>query len=226
MRNKVNEMRFGPEPTKKYAKIDYNGVCFIKNLITKPNIFVGDYSYCHSEKDAEKFEENVLYNYIYNTDKLVIGKFCSIASGAKFLMNSGNHRVDAFTTYPFPIFGQGWDDEIPEADYWEQRGDIVVGNDVWIGFEALIMAGVTIGDGAIIGARSVVTKDVPPYTIVAGSPARVIKQRFPDEVVEKLLMLRWWDWEIEKVTEKIPALLSGDLGELEKLIDENEVRSS
>jgi virginiamycin A acetyltransferase len=210
----------GPKIREVYPKPNYKGVCFINNVLTKPNIIVGDYSYCHSEKDVEKFEENVLYNYDYNMDKLVIGKFCSIAAGVKFIMNSANHRAEAVTTYPFPIFENGWDQVIPEAEYWEQRGDIIVGNDVWIGFEAVIMPGVNIGDGAIIGTRAVVTKDVPPYTIVGGVPAKKIRKRFSEEAIDKLLTIKWWNWDIEIITESIPLLLSNDIEQLEKVAEE------
>ena len=153
-----------------------------------------------------------------NRERLVIGKFCSIACGAKFLFNSANHALGPLTTYPFPLFFEEWDLDVAHlADAWDNKGDIVVGSDVWIGYEAVILAGVTIGDGAIIGSRAVVTKDVPPYTIVGGVPARPIRLRFPQETVDRLLALRWWDWPEEKLKAALPALQAGDLDRLEKL---------
>jgi virginiamycin A acetyltransferase len=146
---------------------------------------------------------------------VIIGKFCSIACNAKFLMNSGNHRMKSLSTFPFPIFYEEWDLDIRHvADAWDNRGDIVIGNDVWIGYEAIIMSGVTIGDGAIIGTRAVVTKDVPPYAIAGGIPAKTIKKRYSDEVISDLLELKWWDWPCEKIRDKITSIQSGKTDEL------------
>ena len=164
--------------------------------------------FVHDPREFEK--KNVLYHYPVNKEKLVIGKFCSIACGAKFLFNSANHTLSSFSTYPFPIFFDEWGLEKSDvAAAWDRKGDIMIGNDVWIGYEAVILAGVTIGDGAVIGARAVVTKDVPPYAIVGGVPARVIRSRFPEETVKALLRLKWWDWPAERIQEKLAEIREG-----------------
>ena len=167
--------------------------------------------------DPAEFEKNnVLYHYPINHDRLVIGKFCSIACGTKFLFNSANRSRTSLSTYSFPIFFEEWGtDAGAVADAWDNRGDIVVGNDVWIGYEAVILSGVTIGDGAIIGTRAVVTKDVPPYTIVGGVPAKPIRRRFDDAVIARLEALRWWDWDEERIRRSIPAIQAGDVDALE-----------
>ena len=185
---------------------------YLKDAIKKPNIMVGEYTmYNDFRDDPTLFEHNnVLYHYPINDDKLMIGKFCSIACGAKFLFNSANHTMNSLSTYPFPLFFEEWGlDRKDVASSWDHKGDIVIGNDVWIGYEAVVMAGVTIGDGAIIGTRAVVTKDVPPYMIVGGIPARPIKKRFSEETIEKLLDLQWWDWPREKLAENIEAIKNG-----------------
>lgn len=166
--------------------------------------------------DPRMFEQNnVLYHYPINHDKLIIGKFCSIACGAKFLFNSANHTLSSLSTYPFPLFFEEWGLEKKNvADSWDNKGDIIVGNDVWIGYEAVILSGVTIGDGAVIGARAVVTKDVSPYTIVGGVPAKPIKKRFSEENIKKLQSIRWWDWPKEKIAENITAIQSGNIEQL------------
>ena len=157
----------------------------------------------------------MLYHYPINNDKLIIGKFCSIACGAKFIFTSANHTLSSLSTYTFPLFFEEWELEKKDiTDSWDNKGDIVIGNDVWIGFEAVIMPGVQIGDGAIIGTRAVVTKDVPPYTVVGGVPARPIKKRFPDEVISSLLEIKWWDWEEERIKENIDAIKSGRIENL------------
>lgn len=185
---------------------------YLKDVITNPNIIVGDYTmYNDFRDDPTLFEQNnVLYHYPINDDKLIIGKFCSIACGTKFLFNSANHRMNSLSTYPFPLFFEEWGlDRQDVADSWDNKGDIIIGNDVWIGYEAVILTGVTIGDGAIVGTRAVVTKDVPPYTIVGGVPARPIKKRFSEETIEKLLELQWWDWPPEKLAENIDLIQKG-----------------
>lgn len=166
--------------------------------------------------DPTQFEKNnVLYYYPINHDRLTIGKFCSIACGVKFIFNSANHTLSSLSTYPFPLFFEEWGLAREEVtDSWDNKGDIVIGNDVWIGYEAVIMAGVTIGDGAIIGTRAVVTKDVPPYAIVGGVPARLIRKRFPDETISELLKIRWWDWSKERIAENIDAIKRGCIHEL------------
>ena len=185
---------------------------YLKDAIKNPNIMVGEYTmYNDFRDDPTLFEHNnVLYHYPINDDKLMIGKFCSIACGAKFLFNSANHTMNSLSTYPFPLFFEEWGlDRKDVASSWDHKGDIVIGNDVWIGYEAVVMAGVTIGDGAIIGTRAVVTKDVPPYMIVGGIPARPIKKRFSEETIEKLLDLQWWDWPRETRAENIEAIKNG-----------------
>ncbi|MCT7952186.1 CatB-related O-acetyltransferase [Ancylothrix sp. C2] len=193
---------------------DQRRVCFIKNFIKSPLIIVGDYSYYDDPIDPENFEKNVLYN--YGPDKLIIGKFCAIATNVKFIMNGANHKLDGISTYPFPIFGQGWETAMDKLIALPSRGDTVIGNDVWIGYESVIMPGVCIGDGAIIAAKSVVVSDVPAYTVFGGNPARKIKQRFSDSQIETLLKIRWWDWEIEKITRNIPIIMEGDIQALMK----------
>ena len=185
---------------------------YLKNIISNPNIIVGDYTMYHDLlNDPKEFEiTNVLYQYPINRDKLKIGKFCSIACGTKFLFNSANHALDSLSTYPFPLFFEEWNlekEKVTEA--WDNRGDIVIGNDVWIGYEAVILSGVTIGDGAIIGTRAVVTKDVPPYTIVGGVPAKPIRKRFDEKVIKELLKIKWWDWTEEKIARNIENIKNG-----------------
>lgn len=190
---------------------------YLKNVITCPNIVVGDYTMYNDFMDNPKmFEQNnVLYHYPINHDKLIIGKFCSIACGAKFLFNSANHRMTSLSTYPFPLFFEEWELEKKNVtESWDNKGDIIVGNDVWIGYEALILAGVTIGDGAIIGARALVTKDVAPYTIVGGIPAKPIRKRFPEEIITELLKIEWWNWPEEKIAKNIEAIQSGYIEQL------------
>ena len=203
-------------PEKKiYPRTGDTQTVYLKNVITNPNIVVGEYTmYNDFVHDPQMFEQNnVLYHYPINHDRLIIGKFCSIACGAKFLFNSANHTLSSISTYPFPLFFEEWGLEKKNVtDSWDNKGDIVVGNDVWIGYEAVILAGVTVGDGAVIGARAVVTKDVPPYTIVGGVPAKTIRKRFSEEQVEKLLSIRWWDWPREKIAENIKAIQSGTIG--------------
>lgn len=186
---------------------------YLKNVISNPNIIVGDYTMYHDDTihDPKEFEtNNVLYQYPINGDKLKIGKFCSIACGTKFLFNSANHALDSLSTYPFPLFFEEWNLEKEKVtDAWDNRGDIVIGNDVWIGYEAVILSGVTIGDGAIIGTRAVVTKDVPPYTIVGGVPAKPIRKRFDEKVIEELLKIKWWDWTEEKIARNIENIKTG-----------------
>ena len=205
---------------KLYPRSQGHSTVYLQNVVTDPSIQVGEYTiYDDIVNDPRDFQrKNVLYHYPVNRERLVIGKFCSIACGARFLFNSANHALGPLTTYPFPLFFEEWDLDVARlADAWDNKGDIVVGSDVWIGYEAVILAGVTIGDGAIIGSRAVVTKDVPPYTIVGGVPARPIRLRFPRETVDRLLALRWWDWPEEKLKAALPALQAGDLDRLEKL---------
>ena len=200
------------QPDQIYPRTGDRDTVYLRNVIQDPSISVGEFTiYNDFVHDPRRFEQNnVLYHYPVNGDRLIIGKFCSIACGAKFLFTSANHTLKSLSTYPFPIFYEAWDTSVSEiTETWDNRGDIVIGSDVWIGYEAVVMAGVTIGDGAIIGTRAVVTKDVPPYMIVGGIPARPIKKRFSEETIEKLLDLQWWDWPREKLAENIEAIQNG-----------------
>lgn len=202
---------------KVYPRTGDTQTIYLKNVITNPNIIIGDYTmYNDFVRDPQDFQKNnVLYHYPVNHDKLVIGKFCSITCGAKFILTSANHTMKSLSTYPFPIFFEEWGLDVANiTDAWDNKGDIVIGNDVWIGYEAVILSGVTIGDGAIIGTRAVVTKDVPPYTIVGGVPARHIRSRFDAETVTRLMELKWWEWSDEKIKENLPAIQSGRISEL------------
>ena len=202
---------------KVYPRTGDNQTIYLKNVITNPDIKVGDYTmYNDFVRDPRDFQKNnVLYHYPVNHDKLVIGKFCSIACGAKFIFTSANHTLKSLSTYPFPIFFEEWGlDSADITDAWDKKGDIVIGNDVWIGYEAVILSGVTVGDGAIIGARAVVTKDVPPYAIVGGVPARCIRRRFDEKTVTKLMELKWWEWSDDKIKDNLSAIQSGRINEL------------
>lgn len=207
---------------KLYPRSQGHSTVYLQNVVTDPSITVGDYTiYDDFVNDPRDFQRNnVLYHYPINQERLVIGKFCSIACGAKFLFNSANHTQRSLSTYIFPVLFEEWDldvERIPEA--WDNRGDIIIGNDVWIGYEAVILSGVTIGDGAIVAARAVVTRDVPPYTIVGGVPAKPIRQRFSNPDIAQLLELRWWDWPKEKIARTIDAIQSGDLDGLKRAAD-------
>ena len=187
-------------------------IVYLQDVVNGPNIEVGAYTiyndFVHDPRDFEK--NNVLYHYTVNGDRLKIGKFCSVACGAKFLFTSGNHSLRSLSTYTFPIFYEQWGlDPKNIRDAWDNKGDIVIGNDVWIGYEAVILSGVTVGDGAVIGTRAVVTKDVPPYTIVGGVPARPIRRRFDPQTIARLEELRWWDWEEERIARNLSAIQSG-----------------
>lgn len=200
-----------------YPRTGDKQTIYLKPVITNPNITVGEYTmYNDFVHDPTLFEQNnVLYHYPINHDRLVIGKFCSIACGARFLFNSANHTLRSLSTYPFPLFFEEWQlDQAHVADAWDNKEDIVIGNDVWIGYEAVILAGVTVGDGAIIGTRALVTRDVPPYTIVGGVPAKPIRTRFPQETIDALLELQWWNWPRERIARNIAAIQSGRIDQL------------
>ncbi|MDD3409312.1 MAG: CatB-related O-acetyltransferase [Eubacteriales bacterium] len=203
--------------TKIYPRTGDRQTVYLRGVVSDPAISVGEYTmYNDFVNDPTQFEKNnVLYHYPINRDRLVIGKFCSIACGAKFLFNSANHSLSSLSTYPFPLFFEEWGlDKKDVAQAWDNKGDIVIGSDVWIGYEAVILAGVTIGDGAVIGARAVVTRDVPPYAIVGGVPARLIRRRFPDDAVEALLRLRWWDWPKDKIAAHLGQIQRGEYRQL------------
>ena len=194
---------------------NYDRLCFLKNIIKNPNIIVGDYTYYDDFEDVHNFEKNVKYHFDFTGDQLIIGKFCMIASDAKFIMNGANHLSNAISTYPFSIFGNGWENAM-EGKAYPNKGNIEIGNDVWIGYNATIMAGVKIGDGAIIATNATVVSDVKPYTIVGGNPAKEIKKRFSPEIIERLLKLQWWNWDIEKITKNVQNLTDLDIDKLEK----------
>ena len=201
----------GPSPSDAHPMAGFPQVCFIRNTVKNPNIIVGEYTYYDDPEDPENFERNVLYHYPFVGDKLIIGRFCALARGVRFIMNGANHRISAISTYPFQIFRQGWEKVMPEPGDLPYKGDTVVGNDVWLGYESVVMPGVNIGNGAVVASCSVVTGDVPPYTIVGGNPARVIRNRFPDDVVARLQEIAWWDWPIEKVTEHLELIVAADV---------------
>ena len=208
-----------PDSKKIYPRSEDKQIVYLKNVVKDPSIIIGDFTFYHDfVNDPRDFEKNnVLYHYPINHDKLIIGKFCSIACGAKFLFNGANHTLKSLSTYPFPIFYEEWSHGIWADKSWDNKGDIKIGNDVWIGYDAIIMAGVTIGDGAIIATRAVVTKDVPPYTIVGGVPAKIIRKRFSDEVIEELLKQKWWDLPNEEILKRIKYIQTGDIEGLKNI---------
>lgn len=204
-----------PDKNKKFPLENYDRLCFLKNSITNPNIIVGDYTYYDDFESVENFEKNVKYLFDFTGDKLIIGKFCMIASDVTFIMNGANHLTDAISTYPFAIFGGDWSNAM-EGKTYPVKGNTKIGNDVWIGYGATIMPGVTIGDGAIIATKSVITKDVEPYAIVGGNPAKQIKKRFTEHKIKSLLELKWWDWPVEKITRNAQYLTGTDINNLVK----------
>lgn len=207
----------GPTPETRYPIQGDTSLIFLKNFITAKNIFVGDYTYFDDRRNGpEKFEvNNVLYNYDFSKVKLVIGKFCAIAAETRFIM-TGDHKLDAISTYPFPIFQQGWEKAFNLLDL-PVKGDIIIGNDVWLGYDSLIKNGVTIGNGAIVATRAVVVKDVPAYSIVAGNPAKVVKMRFDDATITRLQNISWWNWDIEKINLHLEILCNLNIDQLEKI---------
>ncbi|WP_353095151.1 Vat family streptogramin A O-acetyltransferase [Tissierella praeacuta] len=209
--------KFGPDPNSIYPNENIKNICYIRNVIKNPNIQVGDYTYYDDINGAEKFEKHVTHHYEFIGDKLIIGKFCAIAKGIEFVMNGANHRMKSVTTYPFNIMSNGWEKTTPTLEELPLKGDTVVGNDVWIGQNVTVMPGVHIGDGSIIAANSVVTKDVPPYHIVGGNPCKIIKKRFDDELIDYLLKLKWWDWSEEKIFKNLELLCSPDLDKIKSI---------
>jgi virginiamycin A acetyltransferase len=202
---------YGADPTEKHPMKGFPQICFIRNTVSNPNITIGDYTYYDDPEDSENFERNVLYHFPFIGDRLIIGKFCALARGIKFIMNGANHQLDGFSAYPFYIFGNGWETATPQPRDLPYKGDTVIGNDVWIGYEAVVMPGVKVGDGAIVAAKSVVVGDVPPYTIVGGNPAKLIRQRFGDDLVEALLAIAWWNWDIGKITRNLDKIVAADI---------------
>ncbi len=208
----------GPDPSVLHPLSFAKRVSFLKNAFVNPRIVIGEYTYYDDdEQEPAEFEtRNILYLGPHHTDRLVIGKFCAIAKGVQFIMSGANHHMDGLSTFPFKVFGNGWEKALPEK--WKERGDTVVGNDVWLGYEALVMPGIHIGDGAIVGSRALVAGDVPPYAIVGGNPARVIRQRFTDVIINRLLAVRWWDWPPEKITRNVHLISGGDVEALERCV--------
>lgn len=204
-----------PNKDIKFPLENYEKLCFLKNIIKNPNIIIGDYTYYDDFENVNNFEQNVKYHFDFIGDKLIIGKFCMIASDVKFIMNGANHLTKSISSYPFAIFGEDWNDAM-EGRQYPNKGNTEIGNDVWIGFNSTIMPGVKIGDGAIIATNSTVTKNVEPYTIVGGNPAKEIKKRFSQDQIEKLLEIKWWNWEIEKITKNVKKLTSDNFEELIK----------
>ncbi len=211
----------GPQPSTLYPLAGFPRAVFLKNVITRPNIEVGDFTYYDDPDGAERFEErNVLHHFDFNGDRLVIGRFCALAAGTTFFMNGANHAMGGFSTYPFNIFGGGWEKGFDPKTWSDQhRGDTVVGSDVWIGTETLVMPGVNIGHGAIIAARSVVTSDVPDYAIVGGNPAKIIRMRFDQATIDRLVAIAWWDWPVEHISAHLDAIRGADLEALEAIAD-------
>ncbi len=206
-------MPTGPNPQAAFPLTGYDRLCFLKNIVTNPNILVGDYTYYDDFENVQNFEKNVKYHFDFIGDKLIIGKFCMIASDVTFIMNGANHLTEAISTYPFAIFGNGWEHAM-EGKTYPHKGDTIIGNDVWLGHKAVVMPGVTIGDGAIVAAYAVVTRNVEPYTIVGGNPAKPIRKRFSEEQIEKLLEICWWNWEIDKITRHVQLLTANNVEDL------------
>ncbi|MEN7548927.1 CatB-related O-acetyltransferase [Rapidithrix thailandica] len=211
----------GPDPSVVYPLAHHDKLVFLKNFINNPRIIVGEYTYYDDFENPANFEKNVLYHFEFIGDRLIIGKFCAIASGVKFIMNGGNHETRPISTYPFAIFGHGWEKILEGVDLNEKfpsKGDTRIENDVWIGHEAMIMPGVTVGNGAIIASRSVVTKDVPDYAVVGGNPAKVLKMRFDPSTVQRLLSIAWWDWDKEKISRNLHLINATNIDALEQAL--------
>lgn len=202
-----------PDPNNIHPIAGYDKEIYVKPTVQNPNILVGDFTYI---ADSD-FESHVTHHYAWIGDRLIIGKFCQIAAGVEFVMNGANHQMNAVTTFPFYTL-EGWDMEPPAKDDLPLKGDTVIGNDVWIGQNAVILPGVHIGDGAIIGASSVVGSDVEPYTIVVGNPAKRLRKRFDEELIELLLKFRWWDKTIDEINALIPILSCSDLNKVKDAI--------
>jgi virginiamycin A acetyltransferase len=202
---------YGADPKDKHPMKGFPQICFIRNTVSNPNIIIGDYTYYDDPEDSEDFERNILYHFPFIGDRLMIGKFCALARGIKFIMNGANHKLDGFSTYPFQIFRNGWEKVTPRLEELPYKGNTIVGNDVWIGYEAVIMPGIQIGDGAIVAAKSVVVSNIPPYAIFGGNPAKCIRPRFDDKVIQSLLEVAWWNWDIEKITRNLDKIVGVDI---------------
>jgi virginiamycin A acetyltransferase len=214
-------MLLGADKNKLYPNANIKAVCYIKNLPGRANVEIGDYTYySDNHRSPEDFYEHIQHHYEFLGDKLIIGKFCAIAENISFIMNGANHRMDGLTTYPFNIFGGGWEAHTPAIEQLPFKGDIVIGNDVWIGQNVTIMPGVRIGDGAIIAANSTVTKTIEPYAIAGGNPAKLIKKRFSNEMIDLLLTLQWWNWDEKRLAENLGQLVSAhDIDTVKKLLE-------
>ncbi|WP_413698932.1 Vat family streptogramin A O-acetyltransferase [Psychromonas sp. KJ10-10] len=208
---------FGPDPDNKEPMQGFPQVGYLKNFIKNENIIVGDYTYYDDPDGPENFEKNVLYHFPFIGDKLIIGKFCAIAKNVTFIMNGANHKTTGFSTYPFQIFANGWETAMPKEGELPYKGDTEIGHDVWIGYDVTIMPGVKIGHGAIIASKAVVTKDVSAYSIVAGNPAKAIKKRFEQVVINELIDIAWWEWPAEKITNNLKAIVECDLSALQNI---------
>lgn len=210
-------MQTGPDPRTVHPVPAHPRIVFLKEVVTRPNVEIGDYTYYDDPEHALLFgERNILHHYEFLGDRLLIGRFCAIATGARFVMNGANHVMTGFSTYPFNIFAGGWEEGFDVATVQAGlRGDTAVGNDVWIGANAVILPGVRIGDGAVIAAESVVSRDVPPYAIVAGNPAREVRRRFAGDVVERLLAVAWWNWPADRISRHLAAIRGADIDALE-----------
>ncbi|GGH15747.1 CatB-related O-acetyltransferase [Mucilaginibacter phyllosphaerae] len=210
----------GPDPAVLYPLEPHTNLVFLKNQVNNPNIIIGDYTYYADFTDASNFEKNVLYHFDFIGDKLIVGNFCAIASGVKFIMNGANHQTQPISTFPFGVFGKGWEKVNNDADVrakYPNKGDMIIGNDVWIGYDATLMPGVKIGNGAIIAAKAVVTKNVPAYAVVGGNPARIIRMRYNDRQVARLNKIAWWNWNAEKITRHLLLINATDIDALEQV---------
>ena len=214
-------MATGADPTVLHPVAGQQRVVFLKPLVRHPNVEVGEYTYYDDPGDPLAFERDAVL-YAYGPERLIIGRFCAIASGARFLLPGANHADLGPSTLPFGIFGAPWAERTMDLVMAARsRGDTVVGHDVWIGYEALVLPGVTIGHGAVVAAASVVAADVPPYAVVAGNPARVVRRRFDDDDVARLLRAAWWDWPVELVTAQARAIMAGTPSDLERIAAEH-----
>jgi virginiamycin A acetyltransferase len=206
----------GPDPRKPHPLAGQPRVGFLNALIDRPNIEIGDFTYYDDPDGPEHFADKcVLYHFDFVGDRLIVGRFCALARDVRFIMNGANHVMRGYSTYPFEIFGGGWEKVYDPAAYESAfRGDTVVGNDVWIGMAAMVMPGVKIGDGAVVAARSVVASDVAPYSVVGGNPAREIRRRYDEATVAALREIAWWDWPVDKITRNLAAICGSDLAAL------------
>ncbi|GJE29232.1 CatB-related O-acetyltransferase [Methylobacterium organophilum] len=210
-----HDPRFGPDPDALHPMPGHPRVTFVKNLLLPENVSVGAYTYYDDPEGPGAFLDSILYHFPFIGDRLRIGRFCAIAAGTRFAMNGGNHRMAGPSTYPFAIFGGGWRGRFPEELDFPKRGDTVIGNDVWFGLDSTILPGVTIGDGAVVGALSVVTRPVPPYAVVAGNPARILRRRLSEADAARMQRIAWWDWDAERITRHLPLISGGDVDGLE-----------